>query len=343
MAARKPRTKRLGPQADESGRWQTQYVRQLLRPAMTNPAGPAPATAEVPVARMQQQLGSVVDVVNHCTSSTTLHRRHNIWGELEAFLAMEGRSADEAIPEDICRFIDSYYQHEHSGTMLPDGSAIAAPHSLQNARSLLSGIYRQQGHSRPWSDADASGNPCDSMLVSQYLSGYKNMQTLAGYAEQCAVPFSAADLKQALQAVARASMCTEQVSVRRWKLVRQGAELILGFSTALRGHDLAKLQLADLTATDGQPLVQQLAPALLLHAGDTSSVWPYFVENRRQANAGTIQVTVPEDDLLNPALWLHLLFSASSDCCMPLREFLFRPTNPCCIALHGDSSQQQLH
>lgn len=57
---------------------------------------------------MQQQLGSVADVVNHSVPSTTLRRRRNIWGELEGFLATEGRSADEAIPEEICRFIDSY-------------------------------------------------------------------------------------------------------------------------------------------------------------------------------------------------------------------------------------------
>lgn len=114
--------------------------------------------------------------------------------------------------------------------------------------------------------------------------------------------------------------------------MRQGTELVLGCSTALRGHDLSKLQLADLTAIDGQPLAQQLAPALLLHAGDTFIVRPYFVKNRQQANAGTIQVTVPEDDVLNPALWLHLLLAASFECCMPLSNFLFRPTNPSCTA-----------
>ncbi len=85
------------------------------------------------------------------------------------------------------------------------------------------------------------------------------------------MPFTAANLKQALQAVARSSVPKEQGSVRRCTLLRQGTELIIGFSTALTGLDLSKLQLADLTATDGQPLTQQLAPVLLLHAGDTFS------------------------------------------------------------------------
>ncbi len=46
---------------------------------------------------------------------------------------------------DVCLFLDSEYQHKHSGTMLPDGSHISAPQSLSNARSALAGVFISKG------------------------------------------------------------------------------------------------------------------------------------------------------------------------------------------------------
>ena len=80
----------------------------------------------------------------------------------------------------MCLLLDSEYQHAHSGTLLPGGSEISAPQSLSNARSAPAGVFNQQGRSGPWSDADGSGNPCDSVYVKQYLAGYRNKQTAAG-------------------------------------------------------------------------------------------------------------------------------------------------------------------
>lgn len=49
--------------------------------------------------------------------------------------------------------------------MLPDGSRIAAPHSVQGAVSASSALIIQKGHCSPWSDESQAGNLCDSMLV----------------------------------------------------------------------------------------------------------------------------------------------------------------------------------
>ncbi len=127
-------------------------------------------------------------------------RRHSIFGELERFLSPYGIGVMDATPVDVCLFVDSEYQHKHSGTMLPDGSHISAQQSLSNARSALAGVFNQQGRSGPWSDTDGSGNPCDSVHVKQYLAGYRNKQTAAGYAERAAVPYSEDELRQAMTA-----------------------------------------------------------------------------------------------------------------------------------------------
>ncbi len=44
--------------------------------------------------------------------------------------------------------LNSEYQHEHSGAMLPDGSHICAPQS-PNTRSA--GVFNTQGRAGPWS------------------------------------------------------------------------------------------------------------------------------------------------------------------------------------------------
>ncbi len=150
---------------EPGGRWQTLYMQQLLHPSTAEaPATLLPAEA---TARMQQQLSSVAHVVNSRVGSLTLQRQHKIWGELANFLAPYGIGVDAATPEDVCRFLDSQYQHEHNDTVLPDGRIVAAPHSMQNARSALSAVFRLQGCSQPWSDLEGTGNPCDSLLVSQ--------------------------------------------------------------------------------------------------------------------------------------------------------------------------------
>ena len=172
---------------------------------------------------MQQQLSSVADVVNSRVGSLTLQRQHKIWGELANFLAPYGIGVDAATPEDVCRFFDSQYQHEHKGTVLPDGRIVAAPHSMQNARSALSAVFRLQGCSQPWSDLEGIGNPCDSLLVSQYLIGYCKQMTEAGYAERCAVPFTEMELLAALQALCQAASQHRTGSVQQYVAIRQGA------------------------------------------------------------------------------------------------------------------------
>jgi len=153
--------------------WQARYLQHLLRPVATEiPDIRAPVDA---VAAMQQELESVAEVVQHSVSATTLGRRHSIWGEFSAFMYAYGQDVDDAEPADVCRFLDSYYPHEHAGTLMPGGSVVAAPHALQNARSLLSAVFRQQGRSQAWRDQDRSGNPCDSTLVVQSLTGYSKI------------------------------------------------------------------------------------------------------------------------------------------------------------------------
>lgn len=81
-------------------------------------------------------------------------------------------------------------------------------------------------------------------------------------------------------------------SVLQCSLLRQAAEVALGYATALRGHDVAKLQLPDLTTERGLPAAHLLH---LLQPGQQFCVRPYMVKIRQEANAGSITVTVRND------------------------------------------------
>ena len=109
-------------------------------------------------------------------------------------------------------------------------------------------------------------------------------------------------------------------------LLRQLAEVLVGYSAALRGHSVGQLQRQDLTTLDGQPLAPYLDPHYILQPGQQFAVRPYFVKNRQEANAGSITVTVPAHQHLYAAFcWVHLLLVSSRAGGHAIQAHLFRP------------------
>ncbi len=326
QAGRKSELTECGVQAAQTAandsRWRMAQMQEHLRPpvAASRPLLPTSAAA----ASLQCGAHSVADVIRLSVSDATLARRNNIFGEFEKFLSAYGVSVMDVNPMDVLLFLDSEYQHEHTGTRLPDGSHVSAPQSLCNARSALAGVFSQQGRSGPWSDTDGSGNPCDSVYVKQYLTGYRNKQTAAGYAEKAAVPYSEDELRQALTAVWQAACQYKWGSLQQCCLLRQGAEVAVGHATALRGYDIAKLRVQDLTTTDGQPIAHSLHQLLF---GQKFCVRPYYVKNRQEANAGSVTVTVPPDPIINSAAWLAWLLQSSRAGGAAVTALIFRPLN----------------
>jgi len=145
------------------------------------------------------------------------------------------------------------------------------------------------------------------------------------------VPFTEVELLQSLKAVTREALKTDAHSMQRYLIMRQGAELALGFQTALRGHDLAKLQVQDLTTTEGEPLLPKIHPTYNLSAGDKYCVRPNGVKNIQGMNAGHITVIEPrgrvETRVSSAALWVSMLLQTSIACNVPVTGFLFRPVN----------------
>ncbi len=64
----------------------------------------------------------------------------------------------------------------------------------------------------------------------------------------------------------------------------------MGHAMALRGHDIAKLRVQDLTTADGQPNAHSLHVLLV---GQKFCIRPYCVKNRQEASPGSTTVTVP--------------------------------------------------
>ena len=71
------------------------------------------------------------------------------------------------------------------------------------------------------------------------------------------------ELRQALTAVWQAACQHRWGSLQQCSLLRQGAEVAVGHATALRGHDVAKLRVQDLTTTNKQPIAHRLHELLV--------------------------------------------------------------------------------
>ncbi|KAK9806959.1 hypothetical protein WJX72_008684 [[Myrmecia] bisecta] len=164
----------------------------------------APVTSAKPQGR---QLSEVEATALYCTSlSKAVARESSCWvpstnlarfrggNELEEYLltlpSSWGRSLRTATPEDIVSFCESTWLPKHVGSVLPDGSAVAAPSGLKVMLSHLSTLMTDLGRAGPWDDASQTGNPLESDSIARLRKGYTRHMRNLGYEEGSAVPIS---------------------------------------------------------------------------------------------------------------------------------------------------------
>ncbi len=115
------------------------------------------------------------------------------------------------------------------------------------------------------------------------MQGYRKAAFHQRFAESCAVPLTAEQLRAALSHLARRLSQQVEGSTAKCLLARRGFMATLGWATAMRGASIGGLQLL----FDAQGNLQPL------RRGEGFSVKPYGLKNRQQANAGSISCIVP--------------------------------------------------
>lgn len=309
---------------------QQSQLHQLLRPATT--AAPADTQQlSMPAAQqlLRQRNAAVAAICPHSVQPTTMRHRNTVFDEFQQDLAQLPpemmKTAATAMLADILGFLLTSCAPEHAGTKLPDGSLAAAPHSLENAASALTTCLDELGRTGPWQPATGQGNPCRCPMMHQALQGYSKLLFQLGYAEKAAKPLTEETMKTIMRALAQAASMAPLGTLQQSLTFRNGSLLALAWATALRAHDVCKLQLNDLCTADGASLLASLLPSLLLQQNDIFFVRPYGVKNRQEANAGTISCCVSSLQLLNPLHWLHCYLKCLDRLGMLSQGYLFKP------------------
>ena len=124
----------------------------------------------------------------------------------------------------------------HRGTILPNGTAVAAPGSLANVVSNLAACFGERGRSSSWQEATSCGNPCLSHEVQQLVRGYDQLQQQAGFRTTGAVPLLWTDVHSTVQYLATAMAKLQPGSLQRTLLCRDGCMLLCLWESCLRGQ-----------------------------------------------------------------------------------------------------------
>lgn len=161
-----------------------------------------------------------------------------------------------------------------AGTVLPDGSEVAAPSSLSGMFSGLSTIMEMLGRHGPWDEEARTGNPALCKDVTLYKSGYRRTMHAAGYEEGSAVEWHLGEVQALVEALDREAAAQLQLMVRH--LAAGQTSSALGAVVAClmldrdalaatylwegqqRGKECGRLAWDDLALPDGTPLPREL-------------------------------------------------------------------------------------
>lgn len=191
-------------------------------------------------------------------------------------MSMWCREAQQG-PSEACQWWDA----SHAGTVLPDGSEVAAPGTLESALSHLSTSMKTMGRQGPWDEDSRTGNPTESTSVRLYRRGYERQLRELGYEEGSAVPWLEGDVhalvdqmdKEAaayrgeaeLLIAAGKQMSALRPTMQSLLLDRDATAAVYEWWGLQRGKECGALSLADFKDEQGQEIISRL-PAMLMLA-----------------------------------------------------------------------------
>ncbi len=125
------------------------------------------------------------------------------------------------------------------------GGGPVAPSTLEGAASALSTFFRQVGRGAPYDEQQGTGNPCTSVFVTGYLSGYPKQGAAEGRSPVGAVPMNEGTMRAVAVYLSRAIAEETGGSAKALVLMRDRAVLLLVWATAIRAGNCGELLLSD--------------------------------------------------------------------------------------------------
>lgn len=263
-----------------------QYV-DLVRPTLISGPPLCSLSAVASDALYQVSLQKASATARYCINGAGQQRRAEVWGSFVRHLGKLhvslGISVSTASPVDVLVFMTEWVAGRGKN---PGGMIDAAPSTVGNILSHLRQSFEEIGRSGNWSEQPelpvvGTGNPCRSHAITSWAAGYGKRAFLEeGWSAISAVPITYEVLKVLLVGMGEAIQQLPEGSVKRCLLVRDAAMFSLLWDSCLRGHDVGKLAIGDLSLGPNQPLRASLEPALRLREGDMFYISPCGVKNR---------------------------------------------------------------
>ena len=168
--------------------------------------------------------------------------------ELAAFLASMpyNRTLLDCTPEDLLVFMQMIYIPRHAGSVLPNGSCIAAPSSVANAVSHLRMIFKELGRGKYWDDQNSAGNPAASHQLSQWNQGHEKLSYAEGFRITGAVEMTESKMVQLLTHLSQLTFhAPESSAADRALAARDAFAFCLLWQTGMRGTNAREITLQD--------------------------------------------------------------------------------------------------
>jgi len=193
---------------------------------------------------------------------------------IERLTSITGLTMHSVVPHDIEVFMETAYPDRHTGRCIgADGEPAMSFSAVKGFLAHLKTGFDLLGRSGPWNEATRQGNPCDSVLISTWRSGYEREQDGLGNVAVGARPMTLEKLRALIDAVDRdlASLPATDV-MGRLLLHRDASYFTFLFASHQRGGEGAEVVLEDLA-------VVPLAGAA------PSSLWPDWATRLPEASA----------------------------------------------------------
>ena len=249
-----------------------------------------------------QGLAAAYATVHRARSDSTHALRHRVAIAFGRFLyqlpAGLGKDFATATANDVLVFLQCEWRPHHGKTPLEDGSTVASASGLSNAIAALGAAFDVLGRRGDWDPQTNQGNPCASLEVSRFRTGYQRELWGTAVEPVAATPLSEDELlilvqdlddrRDALtQTLTPASSRYLQI---RGLLLERDALLFTYLGASIqRGGEGARLRVCDVRSvstdvTTGVSLPLGATSSILEHS--SVSVYPNGVKTRQRRDCG---------------------------------------------------------
>ena len=304
---------------------------------------PQPVLSHADAASLYQEgLHAAADTALASISQQNRQRRGQLRDELHNHLATlpYGKHLGNCTPEDLLVYMQMVYIPRHAGSILPNGTCIAAPSTIANVVSHLRMLFKELGRGEQWLDDSRTGNPAAAHQIKQWCQGHEKVSVSHGFRGSSAVPMQITTIQQLLHHLFQTIADPAQTAYSKALAARDGFSFCLLWQTGMRSVNGRTVQFSDFTLPDqarGSLQAYLQSPALQPHPA-LIQVQPQRTKTQLQ-NPFRISIPPAEEPILDVYFWLVGLTATAHLAGQPITAQLVRTSQP----LQGAAASSQAH